>query len=69
MRCRHLFVIDIAMEDVVMSLRLRAGIEFPSRLPAVTAPYSQLGLNSTGLWVGRETNGRRAGVFAMRWAA
>jgi hypothetical protein len=52
-----------------MSLRLLAGIDFPSQLPTATAPYFLLGQNTAGTWVIRETTGRRAGLFRSREAA
>lgn len=52
-----------------MSLHLVAGVAFPSRLPSAIAPYFLLGLNAEGLWVIRETSGRRAGLFRAREAA
>jgi hypothetical protein len=60
---------SVSKEDRVMSLSTRAGLDFPSRLPTAAAPYFLLGLNSDGLWVIRETSGRRAGLFATREAA
>jgi hypothetical protein len=56
-------------EDRVMALSFRAGVDFPSQLPTAAAPYFLLGLNSAGLWVVRETSGRRGGVFSTRKAA
>lgn len=52
-----------------MSLNPVAGVDFPSRLPTVTAPFFLLGLNSAGHRVIRETTGRRAGLFSTREAA
>jgi hypothetical protein len=52
-----------------MSLNLVAGVDFPSQLPAATSPFFLLGLNSSGLWVIRETTGRKAGLFRTREAA
>jgi hypothetical protein len=52
-----------------MPLHVIAGIDFPSRLPTAIAPYFLLGLNSAGVWVIRETTGRRAGLFRTREAA
>jgi len=52
-----------------MSLHLVAGIDIPSQLPTATAPYFLLGRNSRGVWVIRETTGRRAGLFRTREAA
>jgi len=56
-------------KEIVMSVHLVAGIDFPSELPTATAPYFLLGLNSRGVWVIRETTGRRAGLFRTREAA
>ena len=52
-----------------MPLHLVAGLDFPSQLPTVGAPYFLLGLNSAGTWVIRETTGRRAGLFRTRESA
>lgn len=52
-----------------MSLALAAAIDLPKRLPTATAPYFLLGLNSGGLWVVRESTGKRAGIFRTREAA
>ena len=52
-----------------MSHRLIAGIDFPTQLPTATSPYFLLGLNSAGLWVLRETAGRKGGLFRTREAA
>jgi len=52
-----------------MSLHLRAGIDFPSRLPTAEAPYFLLGQNVAGVWAIRETTGRRGGLFRTREAA
>ena len=52
-----------------MSLNQRAGLGLAGQLPTATEPYFLLGLNSNGLWVIRETSGRRAGLFATRKAA
>jgi len=52
-----------------MSVSLIAGVDFPSRLPAATAPFFLLGRNTVGHWVIRETTGRRAGLFRTREAA
>lgn len=52
-----------------MSLLLVAGIDIPSQLPTATAPYFLLGRNSRGVWVIRETTGRRAGLFRTRESA
>ena len=52
-----------------MSLHLIAGVDFPSRLSTASAPFFLLGVNSAGLWVIRETTGRRAGLFRTRAAA
>jgi hypothetical protein len=39
------------------------------QLSAAASPLFLLGLNADGLWVIRETSGRRAGLFATRGAA
>jgi hypothetical protein len=52
-----------------MVLHLVVGIDIPSQLPTATAPYFLLGLNTAGVWVIRETTGRRAGLFRSREAA
>jgi len=52
-----------------MSLHLVAGIDLARQLPTARAPYLLLGLNSEGVWVIRETAGRRAGLFRTRAAA
>jgi hypothetical protein len=69
--CRHAYVMDnIAnLKEIAMSAHLVAGLDFPSELPTATAPYFLLGLNSRGVWVIRETTGRRAGLFRTREAA
>jgi hypothetical protein len=56
-------------KEIAMSAHLVAGLDFPSELPTATAPYFLLGLNSRGVWVIRETTGRRAGLFRTREAA
>jgi hypothetical protein len=55
--------------DRVMSLHLVAGIEVLRQLPTARASYFLLGLNCDGVWVIRETSGRRAGLFRSREAA
>lgn len=50
-----------------MSRNLVTGVTFSKRL--ATAPYFLLGLNAAGLWVIRETSGRKAGLFRTREAA
>ena len=52
-----------------MALNLVAGVDFPRRLPTASAPYFLLGLNAAGLWVVRETTGRKGGLFRTRGAA
>lgn len=52
-----------------MSLNIVAGIDFPKQLPTATAPLFLLGLNVAGLWVIRETTGRKAGLFRTRESA
>jgi len=52
-----------------MSLHLIAGRDFPAQLPTATAPYFLLGRSAKGLWVIRESTGRRAGMFRTREAA
>jgi hypothetical protein len=52
-----------------MAMHPVAGLDFPSQLPTVTAPFFLLGCNSAGYWVIRETSGRRAGLFRTREAA
>jgi hypothetical protein len=56
-------------KEIAMSAHLVAGTDFPSQLPTATAAYFLLGLNSRGVWVIRETTGRRAGLFRTREAA
>jgi len=56
-------------KEIAMSVHLVAGLDFPSELPTAAAPYFLLGLNSRGVWVIRETTGRRAGLFRTREAA
>lgn len=52
-----------------MALNLVAGIDFPRRLPTAGAPCFLLGENAAGLWVIRETTGRKGGLFRTRAAA
>jgi hypothetical protein len=52
-----------------MSLHLVDGIDFADRSSTVVAPSFLLGTNSAGLWVIRETSGRKAGLFQTREAA
>jgi hypothetical protein len=52
-----------------MSLHLVAGIDLARQLPTARTPYFLLGLNSEGVWVVRDTAGRRAGLFKTREAA
>jgi hypothetical protein len=49
-----------------MSLHLVAGIDLARKLPTARTPYFLLGLNSEGVWVVRDTAGRRAGLFKTR---
>ena len=56
-----------------MALDLAVGIDSGKRQPRVAAPYFLLGLNEDGLWLIRETTGRKAGLFrrlkdAVRYA-
>jgi len=68
--CRCAYLIDTANhKEIAMSAHLVAGRDFPSELPTAAAPYFLLGLNSRGVWVIRETTGRRAGLFRTREAA
>jgi hypothetical protein len=52
-----------------MSLKLIAGVDFPSQLPSATAPFFLLGRSAAGHWVIRESTGRRAGIFCTRQTA
>jgi len=52
-----------------MALNLVAGVDFPRRLPTAAAPFFLLGVNAAGLWVIRETTGRKGGLFRTRAAA
>lgn len=52
-----------------MSLHLPAVVDFPGKLPVFAAPMFLLGQNTAGMWVIRETTGRRAGLFCSREAA
>jgi hypothetical protein len=52
-----------------MSLNLVVGNDRANPLPTVTAPIFLLGLNSCGMWVVRESTGRKAGIFRTRKAA
>ena len=52
-----------------MSLHPAVPRDFPRQLPTATAPLFLLGTNSVGLWVIRETSGRKAGLFRTRNAA
>jgi hypothetical protein len=52
-----------------MPLRLVAGIDLALQLPTARVPYFLLGLNFEGVWVVRDTAGRRAGLFRTREAA
>jgi hypothetical protein len=52
-----------------MSFHLVDGIDFADRSSTAVAPFFLLGTNSAGLWVIRETTGRKAGLFQTREAA
>jgi hypothetical protein len=52
-----------------MSFHLVDGIDFADRSSTAVAPSFLLGTNSAGLWVIRETTGRKAGLFQTREAA
>ena len=52
-----------------MSLYVVDGIDFADRTSTVVAPCFLLGPNAAGLWVIRETTGRKAGLFQTREAA
>ena len=52
-----------------MSLYLVDGIDFADRPSTVVAPSFLLGTNTAGLWVIRDTSGRKAGLFQTREAA
>ena len=42
---------------------------FPNRLLSAAEPYFRLGVNAAGLWVIRESTGRKGGLFRTREAA
>lgn len=52
-----------------MSHHLAAHMVGPKHLSVASAPYFLLGLSASGLWVVRETTGKRAGIFRSREAA
>ena len=52
-----------------MSFHLVDGIDFVDPSSTAVAPSFLLGTNSAGLWVIRETTGRKAGLFQTREAA
>jgi hypothetical protein len=52
-----------------MSFHLVDGIDLAGRSSTAVAPSFLLGTNSAGLWVIRETTGRKAGLFQTRDAA
>jgi hypothetical protein len=53
-------------ENRVMALNLVAPTNFPRQLQSAAAPLFILGMNSAGLWVIRETTGRKGGLFRSR---
>jgi hypothetical protein len=53
----------------LVSSHLVDGIDFADRSATAVAPSFLLGTDSAGLWVIRETNGRKAGLFQTREAA
>lgn len=52
-----------------MSTQIAADVVSRKRFSAASAPNFLLGLSASGLWVVRETTGRRAGIFRTREAA
>jgi len=52
-----------------MSFHLTDGVGFADRPSTGIAPSFLLGTNAAGLWVIRETTGRKAGLFQSREAA